>query len=337
MNYPSSRCPECPLFYRLDYFVPGEVVPGAVLAFVGEAPGKMEAIAKRPFVGPAGQTHDKMLETVHIERSTTTTTNVLKCWPKDNKLPDDLQLAIDCCSEILKKDVAEAKVIVGLGNVPLKAFTGLDFITSRRGSIYRLNERQVFLAALHPSYVRRLGFIKRDEMKKKVIPKPVAVQDLKRARQLAEGWQWEQKHDYIIRPTQIEKDDFIADLYKPMPLVGVDIESTKEKETPLRAIPLIIAFSLLDRTLCASFEDDLDFIDVVLRSPTPKTLHGGIFDMTVLRNVGLRVVNWTMDTLYAHHLEYAELPHDLGFVQSLYTPLAFHKHMKDKFEEQWGK
>lgn len=336
MSFPSSKCPLCPLFSRLHQFVPAEGPDNAEIVSVGEAPGEMEVQLKRPFVGPAGKVHDILLMHGGVERPKIKVSNVLKCQPKGNKLPEDLDLAIECCSEILQNDIKNAKVILGWGNVPLKAFTGFTGITRRRGSIYRLNENQVFIGTIHPSSLRRQEFVKKEEGKEtKITPKEVVVADVKRAKALAEGLQWEVAENYILYPTHTEFEEFLRDLDKPEARVGVDIESTKDR--PIRAVPIIVSFSLLDRTLCASFEDDLWFIDMALKSPAQKVYHAGCFDNLVKINVGLKIVNYFMDTLYAHHLPWAELPHSLWFVQSLYTTKPYHKHMKDEFEEVWDK
>ena len=147
-SLPSSKCRICPLYDRLPYHVGSSGPDDAEMVFVGEAPGEQEVQQRKPFVGLAGQLLDGLLMKARIMRGKIKVTNVLKCQPKKNKLPEDLDLAISCCSEILARDIKGAKVIVGLGNVPLKAFTGLSSITKRRGSIYRLNEKQVFIGTL---------------------------------------------------------------------------------------------------------------------------------------------------------------------------------------------
>lgn len=333
---PSSRCRECPLYSRLPFHVPATGPDNAEIVSVGEAPGETEVARRTPFVGPSGQVHDRLLLKGGIERSKIKVTNVLKCRPKDNKLPEDLDLAIDCCHEILEEDIKNAKVVLGWGNIPLKAFTGLSGITRRRGSIYRLNEKQVFIGTIHPSALRRSEFVKREDDKDtKITPKEIVVADVKRAKALAAGMKWEVPENYILYPNQKEFEEFLRDLEKPGVRVGVDIESTKDQ--PIRAIPIIVSFSLLDRTLCASFEDDLTFIQMALQSPAEKVYHAGCFDTLVKMNVGLKIGNYFMDTLYSHHLMYAELPHSLWFVQSLYTTLAYHKHLKDEFEDIWDK
>ena len=55
-------------------------------------------------------------------------------------------------------------------------------------------------------------------------------------------------------------------------------------------------------------------------------MHNAVFDLGVLARAGLHVPTWE-DTMLLHHTCYAELPHSLAFLQSIYTPLPFHKWM----------
>ncbi len=115
----------------------------------------------------------------------------------------------------------------------------------------------------------------------------------------------------------------------------MDIEATWDK--PIRSVPLIISFSFLDWTIVLSYDDDLEQIVRIMQSPAKKTLHNGCFDDLVNRNVYIEMENYFFDTLYGHHLGYAELAHTLALVQSLYSPKPYHKHMKDDMEEMWEK
>ena len=334
MGLPGNRCRECPLFLRLRFHVPGTKVTDATMAIVGEAPGSWEVANKRVFSGPSGKLLTTLLKLAEIDRDKITVSNILACNPEKNKLPADLSLAIVCCSEILEKDLAGINTIVGLGNIPLLALTRQTLITKRRGSIYEIANGRTFIGTLHPSALLRGSFVKKDE-ETKVLPKEVVVADLKRAKDIDEGWNWQKEENYVTEPFPDDFTSFLARLEKGEE-VALDIETTYSKVRD--AVPLLIGFSFEDTTLCAEFTDEnLDWIAQALASPAPKITHNGIFDIAVLRNVGFEIKNWAFDTLYSHHLMFAELPHNLGFVQSLYTSLPYHKHMKDSLEEDWDK
>lgn len=70
-----GRGEECP---RL---VPGEGPLGPPLMLVGEAPGHQEALAGRPFVGPAGKQLDALLERTNLSREALYVTNTVKYRP----------------------------------------------------------------------------------------------------------------------------------------------------------------------------------------------------------------------------------------------------------------
>lgn len=337
--YPSSKCEQCPLFDRLAYHVPAAIVPGAKLAAVGEAPGAREVessstVSKRlPFVGPAGGLFNSILRRADMERKDITVSNVLKCQPLNNKLPDELDTAIDCCSEILKKDLSEAEVVIAFGNTALYALSGKRGITDRRGSVYQTSSEKLVIGTLHPASLLRQSFMKDIAG---TVPLPVIIADVKRAKVILERGFEEPNPRITLFPSEAEKEEFMETLSSLNTSVGVDIETTFEKKTEY-CVPLIIAIAHPDWVLCASFDDDLEFIVEALQSKAKKTFHNGVFDVFVLNNVFIKVNNYAFDTLYAHHLLYSELPHKLKFVQSLYTFLPFHKDMKDDLEEIWDK
>ncbi len=346
MTHPGSRCGECPLRERLPYYVPPKVVESSKLAIVGEAPGAHEVALPRekrqPFVGPAGQLLDKMLARAGIDRSKTTVTNVLKCQPKNNKLPEDpaeLRLAIDCCSELVNNDIVYADVVIGLGNVPLLAFTDQWYITRRRGSVYSIWGEKYFVGTIHPSALLRAQFVKggKDGSKTLLPPRAIVEADLKRAKKISIEGVKLPNPTYLLYPTQADFDTMLHRLDNEYELVGIDIETSKEKKAD-DCVPSIISFALEDFVVTASFEEDVEFIYLALKSKAMKSLqNGAIFDVYVLEGIGFEFTNYYFDNMYGHHLLYAELLHRLEFIQSLYTYLPFHKDMKDDFEDEWNK
>lgn len=334
MITPSSRCQECPLFTRLHEYVPARGPENAKLAFVGEAPGYHEVAhnPRTPFVGPAGQMFNDMLKGAGIRREEVLVTNVLKCHPKDNKLPQEYELerAVACCSELLEKDLKQAKVVIGMGNVPLKALVGLERITLRRGSVYELEDGRPYVAALHPAFLMRSRYVKDKQGagQTKVIPKEVAIADFARAKRIAEGEEWRPKEHYIMEPTRQDLDDFLVRLHKPEFMVTIDIEAPKVR--PIMAVPTVVGFYVDGLGVCVDFEEELEFVVQALASPTPKNFQNGIYDVLVFTNLGIEVMKWEWDSYLIHHLLYAELSHKLHFIQSLHAYLPYHKSMREE-------
>jgi uracil-DNA glycosylase family 4 len=74
-----------PAFERLRHDWPG-LVPGRGsmnphAVFVGEAPGENETDKRKPFVGPAGQVFNRLLDSIGLTRQQVFVTNVVKYRP----------------------------------------------------------------------------------------------------------------------------------------------------------------------------------------------------------------------------------------------------------------
>lgn len=68
-------------------FVPGVGPLSARIALVGEAPGAQEDKQGKPFVGPAGQELDRVLDLNLLRRDRIYVTNVVKFRPPNNSTP----------------------------------------------------------------------------------------------------------------------------------------------------------------------------------------------------------------------------------------------------------
>ncbi len=71
----------------------GEGSHYAEIMFIGEAPGKNEALKGRPFCGNAGKKLDELLSTINIKRENVYITNIVKDRPPENRdpLPDEIK------------------------------------------------------------------------------------------------------------------------------------------------------------------------------------------------------------------------------------------------------
>lgn len=110
----------------------GEGPSGARVMLVGEAPGAEETRALRPFVGKAGKNLDEFLQVLALSRSDIYITNVVKFRPYkvsakgtlSNRPPAKEEIA--CMLPYLLREIEAVgpRVVVTLGNVPLKSLTG---------------------------------------------------------------------------------------------------------------------------------------------------------------------------------------------------------------------
>src|SRR5206468_8615356 len=87
------ECTLCRLHRNRSQAVPGEGPVDADLFLIGEAPGRREDAAGRPFVGSAGKMLNRALTSARIPRKDVFITNLVKCRPPANRAPkaDELE------------------------------------------------------------------------------------------------------------------------------------------------------------------------------------------------------------------------------------------------------
>ena len=143
-------CPLCKLARTRKNAVPGEGQLAARIMFVGEAPGRSEDEKGRPFVGAAGRILDDLLQKAGIERSQVFVTNVVKCRPPNNRVPEDDEAA--ACRPYLDRQIAliKPKVICILGRTAYASLLGGSSITTNRGKIVEKAGQKYFLT-FHPA------------------------------------------------------------------------------------------------------------------------------------------------------------------------------------------
>ena len=81
----SARAASCPR--RASRSCSASATRDAPLMFVGEAPGEQEDRRGEPFVGPAGELLDKMIEAMGWSRADGLHPNILMCRPPGNRNP----------------------------------------------------------------------------------------------------------------------------------------------------------------------------------------------------------------------------------------------------------
>lgn len=102
------------------------------IMLIGEAPGAEETRLSRPFVGKAGKNLDEFLHVLDLQRDNIYITNVVKFRPYkisakgtlSNRPPTRAE--ITCMLPYLLREIAviSPKIVVTLGNVPLKSVLG---------------------------------------------------------------------------------------------------------------------------------------------------------------------------------------------------------------------
>jgi DNA polymerase len=166
MDWPALRdavagCQACGLCASRRRTVFGVGHPQAHWMFVGEAPGEQEDLRGEPFVGPAGQLLDAMLEALGLTRAEAPPerqvfiANTLKCRPPSNRNPQPDELS--SCEPYLLRQIAlvQPRILVALGRFAAQALLGSDQPIGRlRGAVHRYAGVPL-VVTYHPSYLLR--------------------------------------------------------------------------------------------------------------------------------------------------------------------------------------
>lgn len=140
-------------------------IAGARVMLVGEAPGRDEDLAGKPFVGKAGQLLDKMLGAIDMGRDRADApvyiTNVLPWRPPQNRDPKPNEIAM--MKPFLMRHIALAQpdVLVLIGNWSCQTLLGKRGITRLRGEWTQAAGLPA-LPMFHPAYLLRLPEHKRE-------------------------------------------------------------------------------------------------------------------------------------------------------------------------------
>ncbi|HID90558.1 TPA: uracil-DNA glycosylase [Candidatus Bathyarchaeota archaeon] len=153
LNRRISECQRCRLARTRTNVVPGEGPTDALVMFVGEAPGRLEDLRGRPFVGPAGHVLDELLPLAGLDRSKAFITSVLKCRPPRNRPPMDDE--ISACIGFLHEQITLIKpsIVCPLGLCATRNLYGRG-VTMARAHGTQLRRRGLLLFPMyHPAVV----------------------------------------------------------------------------------------------------------------------------------------------------------------------------------------
>jgi DNA polymerase len=144
------KCTKCELHKTRTNSVPGKGNFKSDVIFVGEAPGRNEDKHGEPFIGAAGKRLNLALEMAGISRDDVYITNIVKCRPPNNRVPNTDERST--CKEYLKEEISiiKPKIICVLGNTAFNSILGGSEITKFRGKIIRKNN-QLYFITIHPA------------------------------------------------------------------------------------------------------------------------------------------------------------------------------------------
>jgi len=323
-------------------FVPISGPEDADIVILGEAPGKEEAIKKVPFIGASGRLlFQDILAQGGIKREQCLIGNVSPVmptgghWSSLKKMGVNLpNLFAECKAWV---HAHPRKLIICCGGEALTCMTGKKGIMNYRGSYLEDSFGQTVLPMVHPAATLRDW--------KFLYP---SRHDAKRAKFFYDHPDFDTEPRYLVTKNQriikslktrkvVEEahsaDYFIAELRKlqEATILSYDIETFAEtitvfgvasSPTYALSIPFTGEFSTYDEARL------IEEIRSLMASPIPKVAQNGVYDNTYLaQNWGIEVKGFVWDTMLLHHNCYAELPHALAFIASIYTYEPFYKMM----------
>lgn len=121
---------------------------------IGEAPGHEEDLVGTPFVGASGTLLRTIVEDIGLDEFGLVYTNVVHCRPPNNAAPTARQ--IKACTPKLLAEIERfgPRLIILLGNTPLKAVLGETGITAWHGAKLE-RDGAIYIPTFHPAYILR--------------------------------------------------------------------------------------------------------------------------------------------------------------------------------------
>lgn len=316
-------------------YVPNEIRPGTKILAVGEAPGEVEEMTGRPFMGKSGQLLEDALARVGLMRADLSFANLCNYRPFGNKFENLLgSHQLDDGLQQLRGVVRtlRPRVILALGAWPLQFLTGKRGINVWRGSILEATtdfQQTKVVATYHPANVLREGK-----------NYPAFDLDLRRVKADAEFSDLRlPTYNFRLNPKGYELEESVYDIIDA-PIVAVDIE-TRKGSTEILCVGFAISTT---RAIVIANDGSSAYrsaVSRILESPNKKVFHGGIsFDLEQLWLNGFEVNNFYWDTMTAQHAMNPELPKTLAFLGSIYTRQPYWKHTGSaeipKDEKAWS-
>lgn len=154
-----ENCRECKIG-KSGLAVPGEGNPNADIIFVGEAPGRTEAMTGRPFIGRSGKLLRSLINKCGLLEDNVFITSPVKYLP-DYITPKPADIEHGKTHFDLQVDIINPKIIVLLGRVASLAVLNKNIsVVLRHGEIIEENKRKYFIT-VHPAAALRFQKMKK--------------------------------------------------------------------------------------------------------------------------------------------------------------------------------
>ena len=152
-----KKCKKCNLHKTRQNTVFGEGDPDSNIMIIGEAPGREEDEAGKPFIGRAGKLLNEFLKSINLNRDSVFIVNTIKCRPPENRDPEASE--INACADYLDQqiNIIKPKVLVLLGKIAANRLLGEDMPMSElRLKKFFIDKYDIpIIVFYHPAYILR--------------------------------------------------------------------------------------------------------------------------------------------------------------------------------------
>jgi len=321
------------------------------IIIIGEAPGAAEDEQGMPFVGPSGRMLKSAVGSIGKLWHKAHKTNVILCRPPKNNFSSSEALeAQERCREGFREELIalkakKVKVILAVGKSAMEALGIEGSIGKFRGSIYMMNiskegslhilvasenSKYDFLVVptYHPSFLLR-GMIKHEV---------TFVNDIDKAYGLTKGTYKPPAENFVLMPTIEELEAYADEVIAAGKPIAVDIETSGFIPGRARILVVGIATSGTDAfsipfsaqggsMYWPSQEHRMRAHSALkkMMAEVPTIFQNALFDMRHLLYFGCPVEKLAHDTMILSHAISPELPHNLGYIVSVYGKTPYWK------------
>lgn len=294
---------------------------------VGEAPGREEDDAGRPFIGGAGRVLAALLGDAGVLKTDCYLSNVCRCRPPNNRTPELDE--IFACQDYLAAEIKRVNpdVIVALGDTAAMLCGGHGVNTHRGAIVQGVGPAagRPVLITYHPAFVMRMRSMF-----------PVVAWDLRKARIYLKE---EAPEEYIYTPTRSDILSIFQHIRENELDVAIDIETAADKEeggkddalNAYKGEIIGIAFSWgIGKAMQLDASTMIHNWDIVVEflSSYPNQIYANnTFDRLFLwvKSLHKPMLKWDVQT--AMHYIYPALPKKLDFLRSIYTDIPPYKYV----------
>ena len=341
-----SKCSTCGLSEQPFLKVRQPTKPK--IALLAASPTRLELEQQMFQCHGAGKILLHCLAAMKLEIKSVAKYYVVPCQaPDDDQETDEFRDAVQICeigleNELKKFAAAGGKVVMPIGQLAAKALGMEGMILKIRGSVYKWksgNAELWVVPMVDPTYIQRGNWEEELTM----------CTDIGKAMRISrDGWK-PPIENFELFPTieWLEKKLAALRKMKVKPLLACDTEGwkggwSKHWMTGF-ATSANDAFCIPWRKqggglYWKTMEEQQRAMNVLkaLCAEFPLMFQNAQFDVMVLKEMGIECKNIAHDTMLAHHVFHPELPHNLGYIASIYADTPYWKDIVLASEEAFN-